>query len=60
MIRNTDRGTLTEGDTFEFIDGQTGQVTVPANIREDRPLRVWVVKPTDVSGWVVAGEIRSL
>ena len=56
-MRNTDRGTLIEGDTLEFVDGVTGPVTVPANIREDRPLRVWVVRPTETYGWVVAGEL---
>lgn len=61
MTRTTDYGTLTGETTFEFIDGREGtEVIVPANIRADRPLRVWVVKPTEAHGWVVAGELSNV
>ena len=59
-MRNTDYGLLVGPETLRFIDGREGLVEVPANIRAERPIKVWVVKPTVTSGWIVAGELRNI
>lgn len=55
MGRDTDYGVLVRDNVFRFVDGVEVEAIVPANIREDRPMDVWVVKPGP--SWVVAGEI---
>ena len=58
MIRTTDTGTLMTGSIVRFVDSVEAEVIVPANIREERPLRVWLVKPGP--SWMVAGELQSV
>lgn len=54
-MRNTDYGELVRDSVVRFAGGNEVEVIVPANIREERPLKVWVVKPGP--SWMVAGEL---